>query len=142
MQDLPIGYIGLSQGHHLSRGPPTNCLVRIESMADIWSFTLNVVKHLHLGIHEIQFYSTCRVITPEPSNEFLWISMSRFVKPHANYCVDILKAFWRRPAFVISNRLLREILPKKIVAVHFWNAYDQWPNWRVEVVRTGPLCQA
>jgi len=48
MPDLPIGYIGLGQGHHLSRGPPTNCLVRIESMADIWSNTLNVVKHLRL----------------------------------------------------------------------------------------------
>jgi len=40
------------------------------------------------------------VIRPEASNEFPWISIWRLVKPHANYCVDILKARWLRPALL------------------------------------------
>jgi len=51
-----------------------------------------------LIIHEILFYSTFVVITPESSNEFPWISIWRLAKPHADYCVDILKARWPRPA--------------------------------------------
>jgi len=43
------------------------------------------------------------VITPESSNEFPWISIWRFVKPHANDCVEILKARWLRPAFAESS---------------------------------------
>ena len=31
------------------------------------------------------------MVTPESSNEFPWISIWQLVKPHANYCVDILK---------------------------------------------------
>jgi len=34
------------------------------------------------------------VITPEPTNEFPWISIWRLAKPHANYCVD--RFFLRR----------------------------------------------
>jgi len=46
-------------------------------------------------IHEIWFYSTIVVITPESSNEFPLISKWRLVKPHANY---ILNVRWLRPA--------------------------------------------
>jgi len=72
------------------------------------------------------------VITPESSNEFPyeWISIWWLVKPHANYCVDILTARWLRPAFAESYRLRRVTLPKELVAVHVWNAPDQWHNWR------------
>jgi len=76
------------------------------------------------------------VITPESSNEFPWISIWRLVKRHANYCVDILKARRLRPAFAESYRLLRVILSKQLVAVHVWNAPDQWQKWRVAEVRT------
>jgi len=40
------------------------------------------------------------------------------VNPYANYCVDILKARWLRPAFAESYRLLRLTQPKELVAVH------------------------
>ena len=36
------------------------------------------------------------MITPESSNELPWMSIWRLVKPHANYCVHILKARWLR----------------------------------------------
>jgi len=35
-----------------------------------------------------------------------------------NYCVDILKAHWLRPAFAESYRLLRVTFSKEFVAVH------------------------
>jgi len=54
------------------------------------------------------------VITPEYSNEFPWTSTWRLVKPHANYCVDILKARWLRPAFAGSYRLLCVIHQKNL----------------------------
>jgi len=66
------------------------------------------------------------VITPESSNEFPWTSIWRLVKPHANYCVNILKARWLRPAFAESYRLLRVTLSKELVAFHVSNAPDQW----------------
>ena len=78
------------------------------------------------------------MITPESSNEFPWISTWRLVKPHADYCVDIFKARWLRHAFAESYRLLRVTLSKEFVAVHVWNALDQWHNWRVAEVRTSP----
>ena len=99
-------------------------------------------------IHEIQFHSTFVVMRPESSNEFPyeWISIWRLVKPHANYCVDILTARWLRPAFAESYRLRRVTLSKELVAVHVWNAPDQWHNWRTAPphlaklnVKTGPL---
>jgi len=37
---------------------------------------------------------------------------------HANYCVDILKARWLRPAFGEQHRLLGVALSKELVAVH------------------------
>jgi len=37
---------------------------------------------------------------------------------HANYCVDILKAQWLRPAFPEWYRLRRVTLSKELVAVH------------------------
>jgi len=79
------------------------------------------------------------VITPGSSNEFPyeWITIWRLVKLHANYCVDILTARWLRPAFAELYRLRRVILSKELVAVHVWNAPDQWHNWR-----TSPPCQA
>jgi len=39
------------------------------------------------------------------------------VKPHADYCVDILKARWLRPVFVESYRMLRVNQAKELVAV-------------------------
>ena len=94
-------------------------------------------------IHDIWFYSTFVVITPESSNEFPWISIWRLVKSHSNYCVDVFKARWLRPAFAESYRLLRVTLPRELVAVHVWNAPDQWHDWRVARVRTAlPHCQA
>ena len=85
------------------------------------------------------------MITPGSSNEFPWISIWRLVRPHANYCVDILTAPWLRPPFAESYRLRRVTLSKELVAVHVWNAPDQWHNWRTAPppaklnVKTGPL---
>ena len=88
------------------------------------------------------------MITPESSNECPceWISRWRLVKPHANYCVDMLTARWLRPAFAESYRLRRVTLSKELVAVHVSNAPDQWHNWRTTPpplaklnVKTGPL---
>ena len=76
------------------------------------------------------------MITRESSNEFTWTSTWRLVKPRANYCVHILKTRWLRPAFAESYRLLRVTLSKELVAVHVWNAPDQWHNWQVAGVRT------
>jgi len=59
------------------------------------------------------------------------MSIWRLVKSHANYCVDILKTPWLRPAFAESYRLLRVTLSKELVAVLLWNASDQWHNWQV-----------
>jgi len=53
----------------------------------------------------------------------------RLFKPHAKYCVDILKARWPRPAFAESYRLLRVTLSKELMAVHVRNAPGQWYNW-------------
>ena len=82
------------------------------------------------------------MITPESSNEFQWISIWQLVKPHATYCVDVHKARWLRPAFAELYRLLRVILSKEVLAVHVWNAPDQWHNWRVAGLRTTSPCQA
>jgi len=60
------------------------------------------------------------------------------VKPHANCCVNILKARWLRPALSESYRLLRVILSKERVAVHVLIAPHQRHNWRVAGVRTSP----
>jgi len=88
------------------------------------------------------------VITPEFSDEFQneRISTWRLVKPHANYCVDILTARWLLPAFAESYRLRRVTLWKELVAVHVWNAPHQWHNWWTAPpplaklnVKTGPL---
>ena len=76
------------------------------------------------------------MLTPESSKEIPWISIRRLVKRHANYCVGILKARCLRPAFAESYHLLRVALSKELVAVHVWDAPDQWHNWRVEGVRT------
>ena len=81
------------------------------------------------------------MITPESSNEFPWLSIWRLVKPHANDCVDILKARWLRPAFAELHRLLRVALSKEVSAVHVWNAPDQWHNWRMAGVRTAFPCK-
>ena len=54
-----------------------------------------------------------------------WISIWLLVKPHANYCVNILKARWLRRAFAESYRLLRVILSQEFVAVLVWDAPDQ-----------------
>jgi len=78
------------------------------------------------------------VITPKSSNELPQISIWRLVKPHANYCVDILKARWLGPAFAESYRFLRVALSKELVAVHIWDAPDHWHNWRVAGVRSAP----
>jgi len=66
-------------------------------------------------IHEIQFYSTVVIITPESSDEFPLTSIWRLVKPHANYCVDILKALWLRPAQA-RNQGGGEAPPRKFFA--------------------------
>jgi len=39
------------------------------------------------------------------------------VKPHADYCVDILNALWLRPVFAESYRLLRVHQAKELVTV-------------------------
>jgi len=46
-------------------------------------------------------------------------------KPHADYCVDILKARWLRPAFSESYRLLRVNQAKELMTVRVLNAPDQ-----------------
>ena len=61
---------------------------------------------------------------------------------HANYCVDILKARWLRPAFAEWYRLLRATLSRELVADHVWDAPDQWHNWRMAGVRTVPSYEA
>ena len=71
------------------------------------------------------------MITPESSNEFPWISIWRLAKPHANHCVDILKACWLRPAFAESYRLLRVTLSKKLVA-RGWLRLCGAPGWNLE----------
>ena len=81
------------------------------------------------------------MIMPGFSNVFPWISIWRLVNPHANYCVDILKARWLRPTFAELYRLLRVTLSKEVLAVHVWNAPNQWHNWRVAGVRTASPCQ-
>jgi len=42
---------------------------------------------------------------------------ARWVKPHAEYCVDILNARWLRPVFAESYRLLRVNQAKELVTV-------------------------
>ena len=77
------------------------------------------------------------MITPESFKEFPWISIWRLVKPHANYWVDILKARWLRPAFARTD-CYAVTISHELVAVHVWNAPDQWYNWRVAGMRTAP----
>jgi len=48
--DLPIGYIGLSLGPQVPRGPPKT-VVRLESMAGVSSFKLNFVKNVCLNYY-------------------------------------------------------------------------------------------
>jgi len=61
-------------------------------MAGIWSFRLNIVKNLCLNyyLRNLVLFNF-RGDNAKSSNEFPWISVWRLVKPHANYCVDILK---------------------------------------------------
>ena len=135
--DFPVVYVGLSLGPQDPRGLQQT-VARIESRAGIKSVRLNFVK-----IWCLNYYSrnlvlfNFRVITPESSIEFPGISIWRLVKPYVKYCVDILKACWLRPVFAESYRLLCVTPSKEPVAVHAWNAPDQWHNWR-----TSPLCQA
>ena len=119
-------------------------------MAGIWSFRLNFVKNACLNYYysrnlvSFNFRGDNAIVF----NEFSWISIWRLVMPHANYCVDILKARWLRPAFVEPYWLLRVTLSEELVAVHVWNAPDHWHNWRWQGcellpcqanVKTGPL---
>jgi len=98
-----------------SKGGHQQTVLRIESMAGIWSFRLNFVKiYVSIIIDEIYFYSTFVVITPESSTEFPWISICRLVKPHTNYCVVILKARWLCPAFAESYRFYVWLYQKKL----------------------------
>ena len=104
----------IAEGLKIQRGLQKT-VVRIESMAGIWSFRLNFDKNLCLNYYSQNLVLfNFRVITPEFSYEFPWISMRRLVKPHANYCVDILKAHWLRPAFTESYRLWRVTLLKDL----------------------------
>jgi len=45
------------------------------------------------------------------------MNLNMTVGQATNYCVDILKARWLRPAFAESYRLLRVTLSKKLLAV-------------------------
>jgi len=103
-----MGYIGLSLGPQNPRGFQQT-VVRIESMAGIWSFRLNFVKHLCLN-----YYSWNLVLLNfrgDNARVFQRVSMNLNMTvgqaAHTNYCVDILKARWLRPAFAESYRLLR-----------------------------------
>jgi len=108
-------------------------------MADIWSFRLNFVKNVCLNYYSRNLVSfNFRVDNARVYSEFPWISIWRLVKPHASYRVDILKARWLRPVFAESYRLLRVTLSKERVAVHVWDAPDQWHNWRVAGVGIAP----
>jgi len=56
------------------------------------------------------------------------------VKPHADYCVDILKARWLRPAFAESYRLLPVTLSKNLwlfmFEMHLISGItDGWHQW-------------
>jgi len=118
-------------------------VVRIESMAGIWSFRLNFVKNVCLNYYSRNLVLfNFHVDNVKSSNELPWISIWRLVKLHHIYCVDILKARWLRPAFAESYWLLRVTLSKEVVTVHVWNAPDQWHNWRVAGVCTAFPCQA
>ena len=70
------------------------------------------------------------MITPESSNEFPWISIWRLVKTLANYCVDILKARWLRPAFVESYRSLRLTLSKWLFMFEMHLISDITDRWQ------------
>ena len=83
------------------------------------------------------------MITPESSNEFPWISIWRLVKPYANYCVDILKARWLRPAFAESYRLLRVLYQNNLwvfmFEMHLISGITDEPPPAKLNVKTGPL---
>ena len=104
-------------------------------MAGIWSFRLNFVKILCLN------YSSRNLVL-------------------FNFRVDNARVFWRvamnvnmtvgQAAWQVlcpytqstltelseSYRLLRVTPSDELVAVHVWNAPDQWHNWRVAMVRS------
>ena len=92
-------------------------MVRIESVAGIWSFRLKFVKNACLNYYSRNLVSfnfrddNARVFQRVP---YKWISIRRLVKPHANCCVDILTARWLRPAFAESYRLRRVSLSKNL----------------------------
>jgi len=65
------------------------------------------------------------LITAGSSNEFPGISTRPLVKPHPDYCVDILNTRWLPPVFAESYRLLRANQAKEFVTVRVWNATDQ-----------------
>jgi len=81
------------------------------------------VHHMPLNetLHENFLRTPLRVDNARGfSNEFPWISIWPLVKPHAVYCVDMLKARWLLPVFAESYRLLRVQQAKELVAVHVW----------------------
>jgi len=82
------------------------------------------------------------VITLESSNEFPWISIRRLVKPHTNYCVDILRSTLAVSYVCWIVPIVMHYSIIKLVAVHVWNAPDPWHNWRLAGVRIAPPCQA
>jgi len=70
--------------------------------------------------------------TAQSSNEFPWISLWTLVKPHACYCVDVVKAHWLRPVFTESYRWYAWIRRKNVwlfsgVSRKFsWGGFIQW----------------
>jgi len=122
---------------NVSRAARTSFAARGRHVRHLW-FRLNFVKNVCLNYYS-RHLVLFKLITPESSNEFPWISIRQLVKPRANYCVDTRITRWVRPAFAESYRLLRVALSKELLAVDVVNVPDQWHNRWVAGVRTAPL---
>ena len=113
-------------------------------MAGMWSFRLNFVKNacLNYSRNLVSFNfrgDNARVF----QRVSIRVNLNMTVGQAA--CQLLCRyTYSTLAAFAESYRLRRVALSKELVAVHLWNAPDQWHNWRTALpvklnVKTGPL---
>ena len=127
-----------------SKGSPKT-VVRIEWLAGMWSCWLNFFKNVCLNYYSRNLVS----FNFRGDNASLPTSFHESQYDGWSSCVTTIVSIYSKPGGCVlrlQNRTDCDVwlYPKKLVAVHVWNAPDHWHNWRTAPpsklnVKTGTL---